>query len=129
MPLSLRQGLSMEEADGLRRLYQRVAQVITSEVPDRSFEDLSRFLLGVDASLRPAGQDDVIANRRDVARRLRAGLSREHRWRSLERLAVEAAVTEEEAADVLRAQDDIRFSKGKTGGVIVGLVSRVGPAR
>ena len=41
-------------------------------------------------------------------------------------MAAEAGLTVDVAADLLRADEGVRFSKGKTGGVIVGLRSRVG---
>jgi len=44
----------------------------------------------------------------------------------LDRLAAESALSDDVAADFLRADPDVRFSKGKSGEVIVGLRSRVG---
>jgi hypothetical protein len=44
-------------------------------------------------------------------------------WRSLKRLAIEAAVSEEKAADVLRADPRLRFGQSKSG-AIVGLRAR-----
>jgi len=46
-------------------------------------------------------------------------------WRSLKELAIEAAVSEERAADILRADPRVRFGKSKSG-AIVGLRARVG---
>jgi len=63
-----------------------------------------------------------------VRRRLRRGLETADPWRTVERLAIEAAVPEEVALRVLRDSDDVRFSQGRSGRLIAGLVSRVGPA-
>jgi hypothetical protein len=41
LPLSLRQGLSLNEPNGLRQLYTQVAKVRSCATPDRSFEDLA----------------------------------------------------------------------------------------
>ena len=61
-----------------------------------------------------------------IRRRLRRALKDAQPWRTVERLAIEAAVPEEVAASVLRADDDVRFSRGRDGRTIVGLISRVG---
>ncbi len=64
---------------------------------------------------------------RDIRDRLRASLeTTEFEWRSLERVAIGAAISEERAADLLRSDPEVRFSKGKSVNVIVGLRSRVG---
>jgi hypothetical protein len=47
-------------------------------------------------------------------------------WRSLKQLAIEAAVSEEKAADLLRSDPRVRFGKNKSLGVIVALRARVG---
>lgn len=65
---------------------------------------------------------------RAIQKRLMEAVSHpRYKWRSLTGVAIEAAVSEEVAADLLRASDEIRFGKGKNSGeVIVGLVARVG---
>ena len=47
------------------------------------------------------------------------------KWRPLERIAAEAGVTESVASEQLRAMPSVKFSKGKSGRIIVGLASRV----
>jgi TIR domain len=48
------------------------------------------------------------------------------RWRTLARVAAEAAVTEETAADILRADERVKFGRGTTGATVVRLVDRSG---
>ena len=125
MPLSLRQGVVLEEAEGVRRLYARIAGLLKCQVPVRSFDDLARDLTRGSS----AGARAPAALTRDRAIRKRLIDSLEHhrfRWRTLERLAAEAAVPEDVAADRLRADSNVRFAKGKSGEIIVGLLSRVG---
>jgi hypothetical protein len=50
---------------------------------------------------------------------------RKGKWRN-RRISVEAAVTEDIALDILRADEQVRFSRGKHGDLIVGLIDRVG---
>ena len=126
MPLSLRQGVALDEPDGLRRLYGRVAEVLHCQVPARSFDDLVREVAR--SSGRQANQPPASLTReRAIRKRLRDALQHAHyRWRAIERVAAETAVSEEVAADLLRADPKVRFTKGKSGNVIVGLISRVG---
>jgi TIR domain len=126
MPLSLRQGAELEAPDGLRRLYARIADVLTCQVPARSFEDLVREIV----PSNPASAEKIptgLTRERAIRKRLKDALVN-HRfgWRTIERVAFEAAISEDLAADLLRADPEVRFSKGKSGNVIVGLRSRVG---
>lgn len=50
--------------------------------------------------------------------------SHKYRWRSIERLAVMAGVTEEQAHDLLGGQNDVVISKGKSGRIIARLSHR-----
>jgi predicted nucleotide-binding protein len=45
-------------------------------------------------------------------------------WRTLKRLAIEAGISEDEAAELLRSDATVRFGKGKRGETVVGLRSR-----
>jgi hypothetical protein len=47
------------------------------------------------------------------------------KWRTLPQVAAAALISEKEAAELLRADPDVRFGKSDTGDVIVGLRSRV----
>jgi hypothetical protein len=129
MPLSLRQGLSLGDAEHLRRLYTRVADVLNCRVPVRPFEELAKELSDLSGLIKTDGQEQVrqLEDDRGIGKRLRESLNNPRfKWRSLERLAFEAGVSEEVAADLLRANDEVRFGKGSSGKIIVGLRSRVG---
>lgn len=67
---------------------------------------------------------------RDARRRLAEALrSPKYKWRTLRRVAIEAAISEEKAADLLRSDPTVRFSKGRSTKMIVGLRSRVDNTR
>lgn len=125
MPLSLRQGIELSDPEGIRRLYQGLAREFGFGAPERDFAELARQVPAV-----PAGEADEPGEQADdryIGRRLRAALEgSKYKWRSLEWAAVEAGVSEETAANVLRRDDEVRFGKSKTDMPIVGLVSRVG---
>jgi cellulose biosynthesis protein BcsQ len=61
-----------------------------------------------------------------IRTRLQHSLESAQPWRTLKRIAIEAAIPEETAASVLRSDPDVRFSVGRSGDTIVGLISRVG---
>lgn len=127
MPLSLRQGVVLDQPDGLNRLYGRIAEVLKCKVPARSFEDLARELAS--SSVAGAKAPPALTRDRAIRKRLIESLQQHRfRWRSLERLAFEAAIPQDVAADFLRADSEVRFGKGKSGEPIVGLRSRVGDA-
>jgi len=128
IPLSLRQGISIDDPDGLRRLYARVAKVISSDVPEKDFDALAQELSEI-ATETEANSPDMtkLQDDRGIWKRLEQSLNHPaHTWRSLERLAFEAGVSEEVAADLLRGKSEIRFSKGRTGQIIAALTARVG---
>lgn len=129
MPLSLRQGISIGDASGLRRLYGRLSEILMSEVPRTNFEDMARRLstVPVPADADRSREMRALEDDRGIWRRLHQALSHpDHTWRSLEWAATEAGVSQEVAADLLRANDQVRFSRGRGGAMIVGLKSRVG---
>lgn len=129
MPLSLRQGLALSDPTGLQRLYRRIADSLSCKIPERRFEKLAVELSGapLPVTARPGAALRQIEENRSVRARLTEALQEPcFRWRSLERLAAAAAISEELAADLLRSDTDIRFSKGKKGKIIVGLRARVG---
>lgn len=128
MPLSSRQGLSLSDPAGLQRLYARIADVLSSATPDRSFNDLARALVKAGEQLRVGVEDSSELDRtRAIKRRLHEALQHKtYKWRSLESVATAAGISEETAADHLRADPDVRFGKGESGAIIVGLRSRVG---
>lgn len=128
MPLSLKQGIALNDADGLRRFYTRIARELECDSPSRDFSQLALELTR--ASLEATTSEQAIKELdadRDARRRLAEALSGpKYKWRTLQRVAIEAAISEERAADLLRSDANIRFSKGKSQKMIVGLRSRVG---
>ena len=128
MPLSLRQGIALNEAEGLHRFYGRIAKVLECDLPSRDFTQLALELTPSDLSARTSEQatKELDADR-DARRRLAEALSRpRYKWRTLQRVAIEAAISEERAGDLLRSDSSVRFSKGRSQKIIVGLRSRVG---
>jgi len=127
MPLSLRQGVLLADADGLSRLYARVANVIQCNSPMRSFVDLATKF-GAMSHISPQGSSGTaeLDRERRIRRRMTEALQDSRwKWRSLDSVADAAGISEELAADLLRGDDEVRFSKGESGVVIVGLRSRV----
>jgi hypothetical protein len=125
MPLSLRQGIDLSEPAGIQRLYEGLAREFGYGTPEKDFAELARQVPRVTAS--EVDEPGESADDRHVSGRLRAALEgSRYKWRSLEWAAVEAGVSEETAADVLRRDEEVRFGKGKNNRTIVGLVSRVG---
>jgi TIR domain len=128
IPLSLKHGVSLTDSNGLRRVYKRVAKIIECDMPERDFDALAtEFKAIVPQDSSPPALEERDHNRY-IQRKLAESLNNPRfKWRSLERVAAEAAITEEQTADLLRADKSVRFSKGKKlGKIIVGLRSRVG---
>lgn len=129
MPLSLRQGIVIGEPDGLRRLYTRMSQLLACNIPSSNFEKMAETLSAIPMQITANSRERrMLEDDRGIWRRLHEALNHpEHAWRTLEWAAAEAGVSEEVAADTLRANEEVRFSKGKGGRMIVGLRARVGP--
>ncbi len=127
VPLSLRQGIAIGDAEGLRKLYMRVARALMLDPPVADFTELATLLSSIPtpATVTYADTQRLEADR-EICNRLHRSLNHpDHIWRSLEWAAAEAGVSEEIAADVLRGNEDVRFGKAKSGKIIVGLTSRV----
>lgn len=127
-PLSFRQGLVLTDPRGIRRLYARIAMELECAAPDASFDALAASLTKTSEGVRVAEKDlQLLDDDRGIKRRLDEALHHEkHKWRSLESVAIAIGLSEEIAANHLRADAKVRFGKGKSGKVIVGLRSRVG---
>jgi hypothetical protein len=128
MPLSLKQGIALNDGDGLRRFYARVANVLECDIPSQDFPQLAAELPPKSPEVTWSSDQAVreLDDDRGVRRRLTEALNKPtYKWRTLERIAIEAAISEERAADLLRSDPSVRFSKGKSRKVIVGLRSRV----
>lgn len=127
MPLSTRQGILLGSAEGLQRLYSRLSRELNCRRPDRDFETLAGELSRLEATIQAPNVGQLDRDRAIQKRLIEAVSHPRYQWRSLTRVAIEAAVSEEVAADFLRASDEIRFGKGKQSGeIIVGLIARVG---
>lgn len=129
MPLSLRHGVTLSNPQDLRRLYRRIAGTIECAIPNPSFEELANEFAQLSTLVEAKSQAELgkISKDRAIGKRLGEALNHPRfKWRSLEWLAIETGISEEVAADLLRANDEIRFSKARSGKVIVGLRSRVG---
>src|SRR5262249_35202192 len=78
MPLSLHQGILLDHAEGLRRLYGRIAELLQCNVPARSFDELARDLSrSTSAAAKPT---PTLARDRAVRKRLIEALQ-EHRFK------------------------------------------------
>lgn len=67
-------------------------------------------------------QQETLGPDGEVIARLRKGLKhRRYTWRSIERLALEAGVSEDLAHELLAGQSDVKIGKGKSGRVIARL--------
>jgi TIR domain-containing protein len=127
MPLAARQGVALDDAEGLRRLYGQIATVLRCQTPQRSYEALVRELGSVDAQDADPAMTRTLNTDQAVKSRLHEALSHPRfKWRSLDQVAIAAGVTADVATRLLQVDERIRFSKGKLGNTIVGLRSRVG---
>ena len=127
MPLAARQGVELKDAQGLRRLYLRIADTLDCRPPVRDYNVLAADLIAsaeqipADEGRAGMGADKAIRSRIDEA------LSHPHyKWRSLDKLAAAAAVPVATATAILQADDRVRFSRGSSGNIIVKLRSRIG---
>jgi hypothetical protein len=128
MPLSLKQGIRLSDEEGLRRFYGRVAKVLGCDIPGRDFRQLALELKVDETGTHgpSAGAARELDDDRGIRLRLMEALRNpKYKWRTLERVAAEAALSEEQAADYLRSDSAVRFGRGKSHKIIVGLRSRV----
>jgi hypothetical protein len=128
MPLSLKQGIRLGDEEGLRRFYGRVATILGCDSPSRDFGQLASELKADEMGTHnpSASATRELDDDRGVRKRLLEALRNpKYKWRTLERVAAEAAVSEEQAADSLRSDATVRFGRGKSHKIIVGLRSRV----
>jgi hypothetical protein len=126
-PLSFRQGLLLTDPRGLRQLYVRIARELGCAAPSPSFAALAEALVKLVQSLQLSERDvDLLDRDRGIKRRLDEALRHDkYKWRSLQSVAAAAGLSEDVAADHLRADSKVVFGRGKSGTVIVGLKSRV----
>jgi hypothetical protein len=126
MPLSARQGLELDDAQGLRRLYVRIALALGFQSPARDYDELAADLASsaelAPTSPRPKETDTDKA----IRSRIDEVLSHpRYKWRSLDKVAAAAAIPVDRARAILQTDDRVRLTRGRTGNIIVGLRSRV----
>jgi hypothetical protein len=126
MPLVTLQGLELNDAQGLQRLYTRIAQTLGFQPPARDYAALAADLI---ASAEQAPANDGAAGMdadKAIKSRLDEALSHpRYKWRSIDKVAAAAAVPVETVTAMLQMDDRVRFSRGRSGNIIVGLRSRV----
>ena len=90
MPLAARQGLELSDAQGLRRLYGRIAEAVDCRPPVRDYEALAAELAATAAGRRPAGQGaEAPDNDQAIRARLDEALSHpRYKWRTLDKLEI-----------------------------------------
>lgn len=115
MPLSLRQGIAVADAEGLQRLYGRIAEVRKCRLPSIRFADLATDLGRAHDTHE---QDSPALHQLEVDRAVRHRLEQalnhpEYEWRTIESVAIEAGISEEDASDLLRSDERVRFSINK----------------
>ena len=125
MPLASRQKVELD-AQGLRRVYTRIAETLDYQPPARDYDVLAADILASDERI-PADEGAVaMGTNKAIRSRLDEALSHpRYKWRSLDKLAAAAAVPVATATAILQTDDRVRFSHGRSGNIIVGLRSRV----
>ena len=126
MPLAARQGLELDEAPGLRRLYARVAHELGFHSPARDYDALAADLMASAELARAGAGGTEMSTDKAIRKRIDEALNHpRYSWRSVDKVAAIAAIPVEKATALLQADDRVRFSRGRSGSIIVGLRSRV----
>ena len=130
-PFRGRFAVTLKDPRGLRKLYEQVVDKLGIQPGDWNFE---AYAEQVPVPEPVAGEPDaaaatVVDPNDAIRRRLHESLTTRQPWRTIDAIAVEAAVQDPEIVlTVLRADLDVRFTKSrKTGKLMAGMKSRVGP--
>lgn len=132
LPLSHLQAVTLTDAEDIETLYETLAEQFGFQrAPRRNFAELAAEVPVFEPAAGSGGGDgsmeaQLVARDRDIRGRLRHALEKGQEWRTISRVAVEAAISEDTALDILRADELVRFSRGRHGDLIVGLITRVG---
>jgi hypothetical protein len=126
MPLSARQGLELIDAEGLRRMYARIAQALGVQSPARDYNELADDLASSTEQPPDSDGDEEVSTNKAIRTRIDEALSHpRYKWRSLDKVAAAAAIPVDRAIAILQTDDRVRFNRGRSGKMIVGLRSRV----
>jgi hypothetical protein len=110
-------------------MHGRIVEDLGCQIPARDYDALAEDLVASVKRTQGGNYPPTTEPENDEAIRSRIDDALSHprfKWRSLDKVAAVAAVTVERATEILLADDRVRFSRGKSGEVIVGLRSRVG---
>jgi hypothetical protein len=127
-PLSDLLAVTLSEPDGLRTLFTTLQENFGFRgMAPRDYEQLAEEVPRSEPAA-PPGADQMNGDPDSaIRRRLWRGMERSYKFRTIGALATEAATDEDTVLRILReADDEVRFSKGKSGRQIAGLISRVG---
>lgn len=129
LPLNLLEAISASEPPDLQRLYKTIADAHKSNIPRAPLDDLARQVRKFEVEYgkrKPRGLADEAERDRLAIERMLDGLKHpQHRFRTIERLSIEAGIPEGEAVDLLRRIPDVVFSKNEdTGKWLARLKSR-----
>jgi hypothetical protein len=126
MPLSARQGLELNDAQGLRRLYARIAQALGFQSPARDYDELAADLTSSEDQTSDNARAEEMDTDKAIRSRIDEALSHpRYKWRSLDKVAAAAAIPVDRAIAMLQTDDHVRFTRARSGKMIVGLRSRV----
>src|SRR3954451_24526933 len=128
MPLSEVQGVNLQAVEGLTAVFTRIAAELGSRVPGAKFHTLVPSVRQLVADESTDDAADESTDDAAIKQRIRAALTKREKWRTVVRVAVEAGITQEQAARYLRADREVAFGTDKKGQALVGLRSRVHPA-
>jgi hypothetical protein len=110
--------LELNDAQGLRRLYGRIAVALDCGIPAKDYGALATDLV---ASAGRTQADFYAATpglETDKAIKSRIDEALSHprfKWRSIDKVAAAAAIPVDRATELLRTDDRVRFSRGKSG--------------
>lgn len=117
MPLAVLNSVQANDTEGLKRLYTQAAKCLGANMPEAPFEKIAGAIVDFEKKYEiklKEMQSSEITREETIRKKLREVLDEpEFRWRSIERLASKAAISIDEAADLLRTDPEVVFGKGK----------------
>ena len=129
MPMSVLQAVEANKESGLDQIYTLVASNLGSAKPSVVLDDVLKEIKAFEnayvVKLREATRAEDSKERAALARMRNALEESDFTWRSIERLATIGGVSEGEALEILRNEQDIIFGRGKTGDQIAKLKSTI----